>query len=234
MIPTTISGLIVFVFFLAPGIAYVAIRERHRPVRSRSAFRETAAVLLISAIAYTVVGTLFWVLSLCPGLLHDELHGLLPSPTAYYEHHPIPAVVTALCVTAAAIAGSATAASSSTRRFFRWAFRRESGIDPYGSGWWVAFDQKRGVDTRVGITLLDGTWLSGSLLSWSRTAEETADRELVLQPPLWIRYPGDPEPAEFATERVVISARQIAMINTEYRGVDVDIPEAHSPDSPTS
>lgn len=216
MIPTTISGLILLVFFLAPGIAYVAVRERHRPVRSRSAFRESAAVLLISAIAYTVVGLLFWLLSLPFVIVRHQLAGLLPSPTTYYLHHPLPAVVTALFVAAIAIVAATLAATARARRIARAVFRSTS-TDPNGSAWWVAFEQEPDVDTRVGITLLDGTWLSGSLLSWSRSSEETADRELVLQPPLWIRYPDDDQLTRFDTERVIVSARQIAMINAEYR-----------------
>lgn len=40
--PTTLTGLLLFVVLLLPGISYVAIRERGTPRQARSAFRETA------------------------------------------------------------------------------------------------------------------------------------------------------------------------------------------------
>jgi hypothetical protein len=57
--PTTLSGLFLFVVLLLPGFAYVVGRERHTPGQQLSAFRETAVVIAASVSVELVVLLLF-------------------------------------------------------------------------------------------------------------------------------------------------------------------------------
>jgi Family of unknown function (DUF6338) len=64
--PTTLTGLLLFVVLLLPGIAYVVGRERHTAGQQFSAFRETAIVVaasvsfeLIVLVAFAVIRTVW-------------------------------------------------------------------------------------------------------------------------------------------------------------------------------
>ncbi|MFD2355366.1 DUF6338 family protein [Nonomuraea ferruginea] len=45
--PTTLSGLLLLVVLLLPGLTYVTVWERRAPNRHVSAFRETSAVIFL-------------------------------------------------------------------------------------------------------------------------------------------------------------------------------------------
>jgi amino acid transporter len=68
--PTTLTGLLLFVVLLLPGITYVVVRERSSPERRWSAFRETATVAAVSAVA-----------NIAALLLFAIVHQLLPNAT---------------------------------------------------------------------------------------------------------------------------------------------------------
>src|SRR5215472_17558394 len=57
--PTTLTGLLLFIVLLLPGFAYAVGRERYGPERHPSAFRETAAVVVTSVISEIAVLILF-------------------------------------------------------------------------------------------------------------------------------------------------------------------------------
>jgi hypothetical protein len=46
--PTTLTGLLIFVVLLLPGFAYLVGKERHGTERHTSPFRETIAVVAAS------------------------------------------------------------------------------------------------------------------------------------------------------------------------------------------
>ena len=48
IMPTTLTGLVLFVVLLLPGFAYVTGKERHTTGQRLSHFRETAAVVAAS------------------------------------------------------------------------------------------------------------------------------------------------------------------------------------------
>ncbi|QHC54512.1 DUF6338 family protein [Rathayibacter tanaceti] len=56
LLPTSIWGVALYVFALFPGIAFIFDHEGHRPVSKRSALRETATVVFVSAICAAVLG----------------------------------------------------------------------------------------------------------------------------------------------------------------------------------
>lgn len=50
MIPQTVGALIGFLIFIAPGVLWELLRERHRPPLDGSTFREAARVALMSVV----------------------------------------------------------------------------------------------------------------------------------------------------------------------------------------
>src|SRR3954451_1169066 len=57
--PTTLVGLFIFVVFLAPGLVFTTRRTARQPVQKVSPFRETAVVVLYSALCNTLALSIF-------------------------------------------------------------------------------------------------------------------------------------------------------------------------------
>lgn len=69
----------------------------------------------------------------------------------------------------------------------------------------------------VGCTLDNGSYISGRLHSFSQVAEDTADRDLVLRPPIKIRPPGATDAQEVQrVSRMTITARHIITMTVTY------------------
>jgi hypothetical protein len=222
MIPSTFGGLVLLLVFLMPGLAYVLMNERHRPVRTRSAFRETAVVLLISGLAYVALSVIVFAVTEAILPLRSSVQLAFTNPVKEYGQHP---EVTAVCVLLAvlvATAGAGWSGSAAARRVVQKVLRRGPWVDPTSSSWWVMFDQSPDAAKIVSVTLTDDTWLGGELYSWSRTAEETADRELVLRGPIHFRAAGAEEPVEIEEDLLTVSARQIRFITVKYSTASTD------------
>ena len=64
----------------------------------------------------------------------------------------------------------------------------------------------------------DGTWVGGTLLSWSRQAEEDSNRDLTLQGPIFVRSAAARKATEIPDAgSLVISAGQIAFMTVTHR-----------------
>ena len=94
--PTTLTGLLLFVVLLLPGFAYLVGKERHGTERRLSPFRETVAVVAASISSELVVLVIFAVIrtglpSITPNvgaLLREGSVYLTGSPghLGYYAH----------------------------------------------------------------------------------------------------------------------------------------------------
>ena len=74
-----------------------------------------------------------------------------------------------------------------------------------------------GHHVHVGCTLDNGSYVSGRLRSYSQVAEDTADRDLVLSPPIKVRPPGAGEAQEIQrVSWMTISARHIVTMAVTY------------------
>jgi hypothetical protein len=84
------------------------------------------------------------------------------------------------------------------------------------SAWTVAFTlYEDGGPIHVGAELTDGTYVSGTLLSFADDVQETADRELVLTAPLALRTK-DGESHALGNTCTVISARHIVRLDVTH------------------
>ena len=70
--PTTLTGLLLFVVLLLPGFAYLIGKERHGTERRLSPFRETVAIVAASVTSELIVLVVFaGIRSLLPSITPD-------------------------------------------------------------------------------------------------------------------------------------------------------------------
>ncbi len=89
MLPSSISGLLLFVALLAPGLAYVLRHERVVPIAERSAFRETLRVVFVSIACLVVSGVLLAALRWAAPKSTPNVRGLVQDPGAYFQQHHV-------------------------------------------------------------------------------------------------------------------------------------------------
>ena len=204
MIPTTLSGIFLFLVVLIPGFIYVSVREGHRPIRKLSAFRETAAVVAASAASYVPAVIVLAVVSLTVPSINGEMGQALADPGKYYAAHAYRSIGGLLAFVAT---GSVVAFLRGRRRAF------SSKPDAGASAWWQVFssDNDNAPDAvrRVSVYLKDGSMLVGNLKSFNNEAEEHADRDLILQAPLSFQNAGSENLYALEGTAVVVSAREI-------------------------
>jgi hypothetical protein len=211
VIPTTITGIVILLLLVLPGFVFVTLRERHQPARKLSVLRETSAVLAATLGAYLVPFVATVVVALIWSAFRADLASALGSPTTYESVHPFR---TAVFVVAWVLAGAAVACLLGSR----WVGRRFSSEG--GSAWWKMFEpaglKPETYDVEVTATLTDGSTITGTLYSWSRDGEDTPDRELVLQQPLWIQPASSTKVKELGGATMSISARNARTIAVRY------------------
>lgn len=219
MIPTTITGIVLFLALLLPGFLFITLRERHRPTRKLSALRETGTVLAATSAAYVPIAVLVVVLAVFVPSFRSELAAFLSGPGAYAAAHPFRLALAAVATVAAAtvVSGSLLSAPRASR------FIPSSG----GSAWWSLFDIDGKVPQEVKVesievtaTLLDGTTIVGTLHSWSRDGDDHPDRALVLQAPLWQQGPKAHEFSQLDAATLTVTAGQIKYLTARYIGSD--------------
>jgi hypothetical protein len=216
LLPTTFAGIVLFLVFLLPGFTFTLSRERHRPVRRLSAFRETAWTVLVSSVTVLTAGTLSLLVSIFNLDIRAIGRQVVSDPAAYVRAHPLLSAGAVIAYVSIAGVLSWVAGSSVPRAAWRHISRR-SPVDPAASSWWVLFDEHPDLEKLVGIALNDGTWIGGTLRSWSRDADESADRDLTIQAPIYIRN-SNSNKIQLIEEAgaLAISARSILYLTVEY------------------
>lgn len=205
--PTTVTGLVLLVVLLLPGLTFVIIRERRGSERRPTPFRETGAVVFCSVLTELATLILFAVArGLMPGLTPDV--GRLVREGADYarDHYAelgwwvvgLLLFSCALAATAAALTGDRPHASAM-------------------SAWWVMFDRWfPGENPIVGCILEDGSYIEGRQASFNVSSDDSPDRDLVLVEPLKYRAPGTTEMHAFPWGAACISARRIVAMFVSY------------------
>ncbi|WP_246535201.1 DUF6338 family protein [Rathayibacter toxicus] len=150
----------------SPGIAFIFAREGHRAVSKKSALRETATVVFVSAICAAVLGLVTAIVAaFCPefrNTVGDLLGGNL---TWGRENWPIAIFLAVVALVLATLLGRLMGS--------KWAFKKglkkigESDIPRDISPWTQLFttDSEETV-VEVALTLKSGAWVSGLLHSF--------------------------------------------------------------------
>jgi hypothetical protein len=220
--PDTFLGLVLFVLFLAPGLSYFIVRETRRPQREISAFRETAALVLVGVACNLVVAIGFtllrWVL---PGHTPD-VGSFVRNPAQYFKANFSYAVYWSLALVGLACVvaiwfgtrqGLLLPGLHLRRPYLTWR-QVPLGMIRFESTWYHFFHYDQKSFIYCGCHLEDGSWVGGFLKWYSTEVEETGDRELALTYPRY-RAPGSKKIADL-TGMVIVSARRLTMLEVSY------------------
>jgi hypothetical protein len=190
--PTTLTGLLLFVVLLLPGFAYLVGKERHGTERRLSPFRETVAIVAASITSELVVLVIFAVMrTLWPSITPD-VGALVRQGGAYLRGGQYGNVaIWGLSLLAAAVVLAYLATVPKVRRRLKWL----TGPYPHDStvsAWWILFERwPEGRDVQIACTLDDGSAVRGLFGSFNVSADDSPDRDLILKEPIYYRPPGD-------------------------------------------
>lgn len=208
--PSTLSGLLLFVALMLPGFAYLVVKERAGTERRTSPFRETVAVVAASVAAELVAffgSAVLWVELI-------DVKRLVASPDSYWRAEPLLLAGWAVSLLALATVLAAAAA-------WPWIRTRLPGDYPHDStvsAWWMIFAKfDKDADKRVACELDDGSYVEGNLVSYNNNADDIEDRDIILDGPILFRPAGPQQSAEpYDAHVVCISARRIVTMFVTY------------------
>ncbi|MEW9527377.1 DUF6338 family protein [Microbispora sp. NPDC049125] len=223
--PTTFTGLLLFVVLLLPGFAYLVVRERVSTERRLSPFRETGVIAFVSVIAELAVLGVFALMRVLAAEWTPDIGRLIRDGPAYVRTHYASLGLWGVGLLLIAVLAAAAAG--------RWLLRQPHSSTV--SAWWQMFEiWHPGLDRHVVCLLDDGSSVEGYLTSFNRSAEDTPDRDLILEGPLKHRLPNEAEPVDYPASVACISARRIVTLFVTYVSIrQRDLPNAISP-SPSS
>ncbi|MEU4128178.1 DUF6338 family protein [Streptomyces wuyuanensis] len=218
--PTTLTGLLLLVILLLPGLTYVIIRERQGTERRLSPFRETGAVIFGSIVSELVVLTMFAIVRSRWPQATPDVGKLIREGSTYAKAHYAPLAVWALVLLllASILAGLAASVPTLASRIQRpqWVAQRAArwgnrwNHPSTVSAWWRMFKEWHpDAEIYVVCTLNDGSLIEGSPISFSISADDSPDRDLILAEPRY-RPPGATGNAQpYDAGAVCVSARNI-------------------------
>jgi hypothetical protein len=212
--PTTLTGLVLFLTLLTPGFVYRRRHARDVPAYQRSALAETAAIVLVSLLADWVVGVAYALFAhLAPDAVPD-LTKLRDDPDYLTRN------LLSVALWGAGLLGLATALAYGLAVVRRVDERAER------PGWWWAFQAfparhrlHEYQDSRiyVGCQLRDGSYVAGTLLTHSRLSVDSGDRDLLLRGEIRLRPSGAAASVALPDAHVmIVSARDIVWMTVTY------------------
>ncbi|MGR3871417.1 DUF6338 family protein [Streptomyces graminifolii] len=197
--PTTLTGILIFVVLLLPGLTYSMVREIRSGERRQSPFRETGAVVFGSVIAEISAIGIFAVARIAWPANTPDIGRLVRDRSNYVEAHyaQLAGWAISLLLLACLLAGV-------TALFVK---RHTTTL----SAWSILFEYWHpGHEVHVGCVLDDGSFIEGSVASYNISPDDSGDRDLILAQPIRYRPPGDfREPQTYAAGSVCIAARKI-------------------------
>jgi Family of unknown function (DUF6338) len=236
--PTTLTGLLLFVILLLPGFAYLVGKERHGTERHTSPFRETVAIVAASITSeLAVLGLFAAVRTAVPSWTPDVGALIRHGGGTYVTSHYRSLATLGLILLGASTGLAYLVTVPRVRRVFArvpviGAYPHDSTV----SGWWVLFEKwrvtrktvpgrKEGKTRKVKVTravnvgcvLDDGSYVSGWLGSFNNSADDSPNRDLVLKAPIKYRPPSAAEPIQYPSASAAgIPASRIVTLFVGY------------------
>ncbi|MBA0127287.1 hypothetical protein H0B56_17185 [Haloechinothrix sp. YIM 98757] len=206
--PSTLTGLLLFVVLLLPGFIFATALRRERPEQRPSPLHETAAIALASVLSELIVLGIFAVIHVLAPEWTPNIRQLIAAPQRYLATSYLLMFTWMVILLVAACATAWIAAILARRR----------PVHPSGgSAWWLLFETfGRDRDRHVGVMLDDGSYLHGTLSSFNQSEADTADRDLVLMTPITYRPSGAAETTELDCGAACVSARHIVAMTVAY------------------
>jgi uncharacterized protein DUF6338 len=207
--PTTLTGLLVFLALLLPGFVYTAIVRRGRPEYRTTALHEIAAVALASVLSELVVLIGFAAVDGLRPSWTPDMRALITQPAAYLAEHYLTVFgwATGLLFAAGVVAAAAAA-------FTVWKLPVHRSLV---SSWWTLFKDWHPDTTRtVQCELDDGSYVEGILADWNSQAEDSPDRDVLLVAPILYRPVGSVDYRQHPVSAVCVAARNIRTMFVTY------------------
>lgn len=216
--PDTFVGLVLFLAFLTPGLVFTLVRERRRPQRELSAFRETAQTVLVGLLCNSLTLLAFSAIRLLAPDLTPDVGDFVRSPSVHFqEHFAFNLWWAAGLLLFSCILGAVLGRTSRIKvPIIRWSKphvklrQMELGSIHFESAWYRLLHHSDDEVVVCACFLDDGGWVSGYVQSYSTEVEETADREIVLTRARY-RAAGRSELLPLAGSTVVSARRMVLM-----------------------
>jgi hypothetical protein len=222
-VPTTLTGLLLFVVLMLPGFGYLVGKERHGTERRLSPFRETVAIVAASVTSELIVLLLFasvravWP-SITPdvgALVRNSSTYLRGGPAESGHYRTVAAWGVGMLIAASLLAYLAT--DPKIRRLAE----RVTGPYPHDStvsGWWILFERWAGTRRIELVCMLDdGSCVRGQFGSFNTSADDSPDRDLILQRPIYYRPPGSgSQEVPYPAAAVCCAASRIVALFVNY------------------
>jgi Family of unknown function (DUF6338) len=238
--PTTLTGLLLFVVLLLPGFAYLVGKERHGTERRLSPFRETVAIVAASVSSELVVLVVFACIRVLLPSITPDIGALIRHGGVYLRgsqsHHGQYGIVAAWGI-GLLVAATLLAYCATVPRIRRVA-EKVTGPYPHDStvsAWWILFErwkEKRSIE--VICILDDGSSIRGGFASFNIAADDSPDRDLILQDPIYYAPGEDEDEVPYNVSTVCIAARRIVAMFVNYVDNSVDASPAASASAPAA
>jgi Family of unknown function (DUF6338) len=216
--PTTFTGVLLFLVLLLPGFAYLVGKERSGTERHTSPFRETVAIVAASASSEIAVLILLAAARLWWPSLTPDMGGVVRGGSAYLRQHYRELAAWGIAM----LAVSVVLAYAATLPAIRRAMAALPLVGPYPhdstvSAWWLVLERlAEGREVHVGCILDDGSYVRGRLQSFNNSANDDPDRELVLAAPIAYRPSQDDEEQPYPVSGACVAARHIVTLFVSY------------------
>lgn len=214
--PTTLTGLLLFVVLLLPGFAYLVGKERAGTERRTSPFRETIAIVAASITSELVMLAAFAVVRCLWPQSTPDVGALLTQGTAYAKTHYAQLTCWGVGMLLVATALAYAATLPAIRGRLPGAYPHDSTV----SAWGIMFAKWRpdhpDQQIRIGCQLEDGSFLAGRLASFDISADDHPDRDLILLAPIDYQAPGSDELQRLDLAALSVSARRILWVGAKY------------------
>lgn len=191
MLPSTFLGLLLFLLLVTPGFLYNAMAARRRVLQDESTFMEISRVVLAS-VGFSTVSVAI-LLAVHAGRPHPELDlGRLATVGELYVRQKAGVLITYAAIELALACLIATGANW----LIPWVVRKITGRKPprlKAESAWTPLIHACPVDAspHAWVRLRSGLEVRGKIQAYGHEID-VSDRELVLGPPLEVRYPNQP------------------------------------------
>jgi len=220
--PTSALGVAFYVFALFPGVAFIFAREGHQPAVKRSALRETATLVFVSAICDAVVALVIAAASIWWSDLRTRLHEVVSGDLSWAQDNVAPSIF--IAVGTAVIAtllgyflGSQWADTHGLSRIWNSAIPRNT------SAWARLFnDAPEEALVEVALVLKSGAWVSGALYEFDNDPDPHPHRAIVLTQPRYRPEGSDAAVPIEGADYVVVEAGEIEQLHAAF--VQIEIP----------
>ena len=212
MIPSSVTGLVVFLASVGPGYVYVRVAERWRPYRERTVLREAAEIVVSGSLA-TLVGVVVALLVARITNLLPDREALIDGAGRYLVFHPGRLGLTLLIVLVVSYGLAWVIARFAPGR----------GAEVFAdSGWYGALERKLPKDhgVRATVELQDGRTIAGAVRAFTSEPTPIDDRELMLaatdSSPMLVRT-ADGRVESIGDQFVLLRGDEIRYITGTYR-----------------